>query len=114
MAMPVWLAEAYCSRYADWRMYRKRTLDAAFGVATVRKNIRLRDRERREWLMPRVVLAAQRLHKETGLPFDEELFRRVSKEFRIGRSVASDIFYAVDNPWRALVKAWLKNPKFKL
>jgi hypothetical protein len=108
MAMPAWLGEAYSARYVDWATFRKPTLDAAFGAT--RKGVHVKARARRALLMPRIVLAAMRLHEQEGLPYDDALFERVGKELRVDD--AKHLFYAPDNPWRGVVKALLKsNPE---
>ena len=108
MPMPLWVAEAFCARFEDWRMFRARSLDAAFGVK--RKGTRLPDRQRREWLKPRVVLSAIRLRQRKGkgkpLPYDISLFERVGAELKIKASTARDLFYDADNQWRPFFEAW--------
>jgi hypothetical protein len=113
--MPTWLSQIYLTHYGDWRWrFRARTLDAAFGVAGLRKGRKLSKARKREELKAPVVLTTLGLHKKTGLPIGNELFERVGSKFKIGLSTARDLFYAADNPWRPLVLAWLKNPKFRL
>jgi hypothetical protein len=107
MAMPLWLVDAFCARFADWRMFRVKSLDAAFGVE--RKGVRIPDRESREWLKPRVVLSALRLrHQRQGkpLPYDMALFELVGAELEIEGTAARDLYYAADNRWRDFFRAW--------
>jgi hypothetical protein len=90
MAMPLWLANAFCERYASWSLFETRTLDAAFRVE--RKGARLPDRARREWLKPRVVLRVLLLHGQR-VPIDEGLFEKVGTDLGIPAGTARDIYY---------------------
>jgi hypothetical protein len=106
-AMPLWIVEAFCARYAEWSRYEVKTLDQAFRV--VRKGERIPNRKVREWLKPRVAMEANRLHIQEKLPIDEALFERVGQILGIPTGTARDIYYK-DNPWRQLFEAnsdWL-------
>jgi hypothetical protein len=81
MAMPVWLASAFCERYMSWYLYKVKTLDKAFGVE--RKGFRVKDRARREQLRPRIALGVLELHADgQGMPIDEGIFDEIAAEFR--------------------------------
>ena len=66
-AMPLWLVDAFCERYVQWRLFRVKTLDEAFKV-TRKKGTHIEPAARREWLKPRVVLEVMRLRAETTCP----------------------------------------------
>lgn len=89
MRMPVWLANAFCQRYANWRLFRVRSLDKAFKVE--RKGARRSERAQREWLKPRVVWQVLRLR--TKMAIDDALFELVGKSLDISSSTARDIYY---------------------
>jgi hypothetical protein len=97
MAMPVWLATAFCERYMSWSVYKVKTLDKAFGVE--RKGFRVKDRARRERLRPRIVWLILELHADgQGMPMDERIFAKVAKELKkdgikVGGSTVRDIYY---------------------
>jgi hypothetical protein len=90
-AMPLWLAEAYCSRYIPWLTYKVKTLDQAFGVE--RKGERIPERRERILLEPRVAMEVDKLHRQKKLPIDEALFERVGKILNIRPGMARDIYY---------------------
>ena len=96
-AMPLWLAEAFCTRYDKWLRYDAKTLDQAFGVE--RKGERIPDRRVRGSLKAPVAWEVIRLHKQEKLPIDEALFERVGKRLKIPMGTARDIYYT-DNSWR--------------
>jgi hypothetical protein len=108
MAMPVWVVDAYCARYENWRMFRAKTLDAAFKVRR-KKKLQLAKAERREWLKPRVVFELLFLQQERAdqgkdpLPIDDHLFERVGKKLKISRAQANRLYYVDDNPWRQIL-----------
>lgn len=106
-AMPVWLAEGYCSRYAAWSKYQAKTFDQAFGVE--RKGERIPERRKREWLKPRVVMEVDKLHRQQGLPIDEALFELVGRALEIKLGTARDIYYR-DNEWRQFIEALPRDP----
>jgi hypothetical protein len=106
-AMPLWLAEAYCSRYISWRTYEVKTLDQAFGVE--RKGERIPERRKRILLEPRVAMEVDKLHRQEKLPIDEALFERVGKRLKIGPGMARDIYYK-DNTWRTLLEVMPRKP----
>jgi hypothetical protein len=106
-AMPVWLAEAFCSRYIAWLKYQVKTLDQAFGVE--RKGERIPERRERESLKLRVVIEVDKLHRQQGLPIDEALFELVGEALEIKPGMARDIYYK-DNEWRRFVENLPRNP----
>jgi hypothetical protein len=107
--IPLWAVDAWCERYLDWRMFRARMLDGAFGIA--RKGRRLAQSRQREYLKPLVVLEVLKLHEREGLPIDDGLFARVGEKLEIGASTASDLYYAADNPWREFLLLLLSKSK---
>jgi hypothetical protein len=103
MAMPVWLAQAFCDRYLDWHLFRAKSLDAAFGVKR-KKGMHVDDQMHREWLKPRVVLEVLRIQRRKRVPFDEALFARVAKKYGIRKSLANEIYYDSKNQYRKLLE----------
>jgi hypothetical protein len=101
-AMPLWLVDAFCPRYAAWSRYEVKMLDQAFGVE--RKGERIPDRRYRERLKPRVAAEVNRLHTHEKLPIDEALFERVGKRLGISMGKARDVYYN-HNPWRRIFEA---------
>jgi hypothetical protein len=106
-AMPLWLAEAYCSRYIAWLTYEVKTLDQAFGVE--RKGERIPERRKRKLLEASVAMEVDKLHRQKKLPIDEALFERVGKILNITPGMARDIYYK-DNTWRTLLKVMPREP----
>ena len=106
-AMPLWLAEAYCSRYILWLTYKVKTLDQAFGAE--RKGERIPERRKRLLLEPRVAMEVDKLHRQEKLPIDEALFERVGKNLSIRPGMARDIYYK-DNTWRTLLGVMPREP----
>jgi hypothetical protein len=98
MAMPEWLAQAFTERYDNWRKFRVKTLDAAFGVRRGRR-IRIERQRAREELKPYVVYWV-RLLQQKGAAIDDALFERVGKRLKISGPSVKRIYYDPDNPWR--------------
>ena len=103
-AMPLWVVEAFCERYLDWRLLRAKTLDDAFGVKRP-KNMRFHDQARRERLKARVALEVLRLRKEEKLPFGDYLFERAGAACKIPAGMARDVYYDSEIRWRDLFNA---------
>ena len=101
LALPVWLAEAYCAGYTAWATYKVRSLDQAFGVE--RKGRRIPDLQEREALKASVVIEVDKLRQEK-VPTDETLFALVGEKLNIPAGQARDIYYK-DNPWRQFNEA---------
>jgi len=106
-AMPLWLADAYCSRYIAWLTYQVKTLDQAFAVE--RKGERVPERRKRELLKGPVAVEVDRLHRQEKLPIDEALFERVGKILKIKPGTARDIYYS-DNFFRTLLEVVPRKP----
>jgi hypothetical protein len=109
-AMPLWLAEAFCSRYIAWRTYQHKTLDQAFGVD--RKSERISERRKREMLKARVAVEVDTARRQEKLPIDEALFERVGKSLKIKPGTARDIYYK-DNFFRTFLEAIPRKPPSK-
>ena len=102
-AMPLWLVDAFCERYVQWRLFRVKTLDEAFEV-TRKRGMHIELAARREWLKPRVVLEVMRLRAEHNVPLGDGLFEQVGEKFGISRAAASEIYYDRENHWRTLLR----------
>src|ERR1700682_2527836 len=100
-AMPLWLADAYCSGYFAWQTYKFKTLDQGFGVE--RKGERISERRSREMLKAPVAMEVDKLHRQEKVPIDEALFERVGKILQIKPGTARDVYYN-DNPWRKFLE----------
>ena len=101
--MPLWLVDAFCERYVQWRLFRAKTLDEAFKV-TRKKGMHFEPAARREWLKPRVVLEVMRLRAEHNVPLGDGLFEQVGEKFGISRAVASEVYYDRENHWRTMLR----------
>ena len=101
--MPLWLVDAFCERYVQWRLFKVKTLDEAFKVMR-KKGMHIEPAARREWLKPRVVLEVMRLRAEHNVPLGDGLFEQVGEMFGISRVVASEIYYDRENHWRTLLR----------
>lgn len=106
LAMPVWLAEAFCAGYTAWATYEVRSLDEALGV--VRKGRRRPDLQKAYAAKAAVVMEVNRVHQE-GIPIEEALFEQVGKTLNIATGQVRALFYE-DNPWRQFFEALNKLP----
>jgi HD-like signal output (HDOD) protein len=106
MAMPTWLANAFCERYMAYHLFKAKTLDQAFGAKRP-KHTQIGALAKREWLKPRVVYEVLRLRKD-NVPFGEELFERVGEKLGIGKTLANEIYYDPENPWTSLPQIFEK------
>jgi hypothetical protein len=96
MAMPEWLGLAFPQRYDNWRKFRAKTLDVAFGV-TRKKRIRIEQQRVHEELKPHVVYWVRQLQRR-GASIDDGLFERVGKKLKIKGALAKRVYY--DDPGR--------------
>jgi hypothetical protein len=112
MAMPVWLAKEFCQRYEDWRMFRAKSLDQAFGVE--RRRIRPKNRALWAWLKPSITLRVLELHGE-GEAKQPDLFDagelRKKHRIKISGASVSKLYYADDNQWRSALQKILRKPR---
>ena len=97
MAMPPWLANAFCRRYMKWHQFEAKSLDEAFKVERP-KRMQTKKAERREKLKLQVVLEVLRIQSEKRVPLDNTLFERVGEKLGIKRAHVAKMWGA--SPWR--------------
>ena len=103
LPMPMWVVSAFCERYARWASYEAETLDAAFDVER-RKGMHVGKAAYREWLRPRIVFEVKRRSRD-GAEITMLLFEDVGREFGIGHTQASEIYYeseGLHNLWAVI------------
>jgi hypothetical protein len=91
--IPDWLKQAFENAQDDVRMYKVKSLDDVFGKPLA-KGKRLTTERRKMEIAGQVFRRVRALH-EAGKPIDKSLFSKVGREFGVGGTIASELYYEV-------------------
>lgn len=91
--IPPWLAEAFLNAYDAKREYKIKSWDEVFG-RPLKKGIRP-ERERRNRRIANDIYERVRERHSAGEPIEKSLFEAVGKDFGVGGTVASELYYWV-------------------
>ena len=92
LVMPEWAARGYIKAWDTFRLARAKTLDEAFGVSWPKgKHL---SATRKQIMNDLGVLMRVEELNESGMPIDDQLFRKVGKELGLGKTLTSDYYYS--------------------
>jgi hypothetical protein len=92
LPLPPWAAAAYIARFDRILTLRESSWDAVFG-RPFPKGSHLKSARLRRELRPVVALRVDEIVAAEGCPIDDELFERVGVEFKIGKTLANELYY---------------------
>lgn len=98
LVMPEWLARAFIRSYDKVLTHRVKSWDEAFG-SPLPKGKHLNAARKKREKSPAVWLEVRRMVTEEGRAIDDLLFEDVGKKLGLGKTQASEFYYAHDALW---------------